>query len=170
MQFDPITLGFNFAKDLAVQLITLSTGLLALSATFTKEILKTISASKDRLLRASWIIHVVSIIFGVWTIMALTGTLMPGTPKVPGSPFQFGSNVRVPAGLQILLFLLGTVFLLIVYGSRSGKPGEAEFKVITETPEKLGAVLKNLGGDRWEPVSFSMPDPGKVVALLKRSA
>jgi hypothetical protein len=169
MQFDPTTLGFNFAKDLAVQLITLSTGLLALSATFTKEILKTISKSREMLLRISWIVHVIAIVGGVWTLMALTGTLMPAAPKAPGTPFQFGSNVRVPAGLQVILFLLGTILLLVVYGSGSAKPREEEFRVITEPPDELAAALKSLKVDRWELVSFSAQDSKIVVALLKRS-
>ncbi len=83
-QFDPTTLGFNFAKDLAIQLITLSTGLLALSVTFTKEIVKTLSNVREVILRISWGFHMLSIVFGVWTLMALTGTLMPVQPNAPG--------------------------------------------------------------------------------------
>ena len=171
MQFDPTTLGFNFAKDLAIQLITLSTGLLALSITFTKEIVKTLSNFKEIFLRISWGFHMLSILFGVWTLMALTGTLMPLQPNAPGKPlqFQFGSNVRGPAAGQVALFLLGTLLLVFVYGSGPGKSREEEYQVINEAPDKLATTLKNLKMDNWELVSMTAQDPTRIVALVKRN-
>ena len=168
-QLDLTTLGFNFAKDLAIQLITLSTGLLALSVTFTKEILKTISGARALALRFSWGIHMFSILGGVWTLMALTGTLMPRQVSTPSTPVEFGSNVRIPAAGQVTLFLLGTLLLLFVYGGGEAKPREGEFQVIVQSPDQLGGALKNLKAEQWEPVSFSAQDPTRVVVLLKRS-
>ena len=167
MQFDPTTLGFNFAKDLAIQLITLSTGLLALSVTFTKEILVTISKSRLVVLRLSWGTHMFSILCGVWTLMALTGSLMPIVSTTPNALRQFGQNVRHPAAGQVVLFVLGTLLLLFVYGGDHGTSQE-EFQVIHQSPDSLGATLSKLKGDRWEPVSFSAEDATKVVVLLKR--
>src|SRR5690242_15711220 len=114
MQMDRVQLGFNFAKDLATQLITLSTGLLALSATFTKDIFNKRPSSSERFLKTAWVSLVVSIVFGVWTFSALTGTLMPvGPSNMPSLVSGFGGNVRVPAALQVATFLIGTVVLLL---------------------------------------------------------
>src|SRR5258708_35945735 len=90
---DPAQLGITFAKELATQLITLSTGVLALSATFTKDILKTIPAGKERVLHAAWGVHILAIIFGVWSLPGITGTLLP-LDGVRPNPLQLGVLVQ----------------------------------------------------------------------------
>jgi|ERR1700728_1622731 len=96
MQTDAVQLAFNFAKEIATQLITLSTGLLALSIAFTKDILQGVPKGKERRLKAAWGVLIVSIVCGVWTLSALTGTLMPVNPSDRPNPLQFKSNVRIP--------------------------------------------------------------------------
>jgi hypothetical protein len=115
---DPVQTGFQFASDLAKQLITLSTGILALSITFTKDIVKTLPDRAVRRLKTAWILLLLSILFGIWTMMALTGTLMPIQPSDTRAPLNFGLNVRAPAAAQILAFLGGVVFI-ISYGGIS---------------------------------------------------
>jgi len=126
-------MAFDLAGDLAKQLITLSTAVLALSITFTKDIVKDASQGPELVLRLSWGTYLFSIVCGIWTMMALTGTLMPMSPRDGGPTFAFGGNVRLPAFLQIFAFLVATV-LIIVYGIR--------------------AVTKKSGGsqdDSWSP-------------------
>lgn len=62
------------AADLAKQLITLATGILALTVTFIKE-LNLRTAKRDRnLLIFAWPIYLFSILFGILTLMAVTGS------------------------------------------------------------------------------------------------
>jgi hypothetical protein len=100
-------LGFEFAKELTFQLITLSTAVVALTITFIKEVLGGLSASAASRIQVAWACYIVSIIAGIWTAMALTGTLLSeSTVKT----IEF--NVQLPAVIQILAFLLGTSFMI----------------------------------------------------------
>jgi hypothetical protein len=111
-------MGFQSASDLAQQLLTLSTGILALTITFTKDILKGSSRSPIRILKLAWVVYLLSMCCGIWTKMALTGTLMPLNSATADDRLVFKSNVLIPAQLQILTFVLG-VILIIVYASLS---------------------------------------------------
>jgi len=170
MQMDPTSLAFTFAKEIALQLITLSTGLLALTVTFTKEILKTVTKKNKSVLRIASIILLVSILCGVWTMMALTGTLMPSKPLAHGTPYEFGPNVRWPAGAQVILFFIGTIILVFLHGAGDEKTSKDEFKFVAEQPVKLAAELERLKLDGWDAISFSVADPTQIVALLKRTS
>src|ERR1700747_2196802 len=103
-----IKLGFDFAREIATQLIALSIGFLALTITFTKELIKAIPGASRGWLKWSWIMHVASVVFGVWTLLALTGTLIPSSSDTtPLGALTLGTNVRLPAKLQIVSFVLG---------------------------------------------------------------
>src|SRR5947209_15737823 len=110
--------GFQSANELAKQLITLSTGILALSITFTKDILKNRDEVVTWPLKAACITYLLSVCFGIWTMMALTGMIF----KVTGNPdayksVTYGASISIPAFLQILAFISGTI-LLIIYGAK----------------------------------------------------
>ena len=96
---------FDFATDLVKQLITLSTGVLALTITFLHDILKNAEAPTSLLV--AWILYVVSIPFGIVAMMALTAGLTADEPSIL-SPF-----ISVPASVQTLTFLAGTVAILV---------------------------------------------------------
>ena len=97
---------FEFAKEIATELIALSTGIIALTITFSKDFLRSASSGSRRLAVTSWGFFFASLIFGMWTLMALTGNLEPAN----GAPILSvrRSNVAIPAALQILTFLVGT--------------------------------------------------------------
>jgi hypothetical protein len=96
---------FAFAQDTTKQLITLATGIMALTITFFHDFATSASALSKTLMAASWVLYVLSIIFGLVALMAMTGSLQPA--KADDSPPSIrGSNVTTPAILQILLFLL----------------------------------------------------------------
>src|SRR5262245_445195 len=84
-------LAFQFAKELSTQLITISSALIGVSVTFIKD-LKT---DEPRWLRISWGFYIVSIIFGVWHLMALTGALE--LLSAAGQTFDKHSNSSVGA-------------------------------------------------------------------------
>lgn len=110
--------GFESANDLAEQLINLSTGILALSITFAKEILNNSTTVVTWPLKSAWITYLLSICFGIWTMMALTGMIFRVTENPDAyQSVTYGTSVSIPAFLQILMFVLGTA-LLIVYGAK----------------------------------------------------
>lgn len=120
---DPqVQLAFQFASDLSKQLLTLSTGILALTLTFTKDVLR--DRSPSSLLRWTWTGYVLTIVFGIWHLMALTGQLAPtSTSGSPAAPVGIDAGARLPAALQILAFVTATIGL-IVYVART-PPAEA---------------------------------------------
>lgn len=107
---------FDFAADLSKQLITLSSGIIALTVTFAKDIFKSAPADAQDWLIAAWIAYFISILGGIWHLMALTGTLDPLDNQTKIS-IQ-GWNCRIPSIIQILLFLVGLV-LTIAYAIKA---------------------------------------------------
>ncbi|OKY74278.1 MAG: hypothetical protein BM485_14755 [Desulfobulbaceae bacterium DB1] len=101
-------LAFDFARDTTKQLITLSTAIIALTVTFAKDFLGTPDDCGRTLVVISWLGFLISVIFGVWTLLALTGTLEPEGGKADIS--IRGKNVTIPSLLQIISFLIGLGF------------------------------------------------------------
>ena len=106
---------FASASDTSKQLITLATGLLALEITFAKDVLVKLDAAAKCLIGTSWVLLLLSVIAGVWTLLALTGSLAQAS--APKAQSIFGLNVRIPATVQILLFL-GGLILTVWFGVR----------------------------------------------------
>lgn len=123
-------LAFEFARDTVKQLITLGTAIVALSVTFSKDVVGAPSAWQEGLLVGSWIGFLLSIIFGVWALLALTGSLEahqlngednpPEKPKDGGAdaPSIYGLNITLPSLLQIVAFLIA-LGLTIWFGVES---------------------------------------------------
>ena len=116
--FEIAKLGISAAQALAQQLITLSTGILALTITFTKDIVKAAPNSPLWLLKLGWVSNLLCICFGIWATSALTGTLAPLPSSGVAPSVSIGSNVRLPAGLQVIAFIV-EVILIIIYGAMS---------------------------------------------------
>jgi hypothetical protein len=119
---------FDFAADLTKQLITLSTGIVTLTLLLSKDVVG------PRLLAVlAWAFFLLSTLFGLWALMALTGTLAPikdsitkaGRKKLRASAtnangsadesqmLAIDMNVRLPSGLQIGTFGVATVLTLV---------------------------------------------------------
>lgn len=122
---------FDFAADLTKQLITLSTSIVTLTFLFSKDLME-----PRWLPVVIWILFLLSTMFGLWTLMGLTGTLAPvpqarplASPETPGSPppaggenagaggeddrpLPMGGNVRFPSMLQIVTFGIAILFTM----------------------------------------------------------
>ena len=104
---------FDSAADVTKQLITVATGILGLSVTFLKDIVKEAPQAHFWPLRVAWVFYLLSIICGIWTLMAITGSINHLVEH--NDPVPIVSSMRLPAGLQPILFGLGTMFL-VYYG------------------------------------------------------
>lgn len=107
---------FDFAADVSKQLITLSTAIITVTITFSKDVLGGAVEYRYWLL-AAWIAFIFTILCGIWTLMALTGTLEPIENSENGASIN-GKNIRFPAILQILFFI-AALALTITYGFKS---------------------------------------------------
>ena len=104
------------ASDLSKQLITLSSGIVALTITFTKDVVHD-SKRARRLISIAWIGYFASILCGIWELMAITGSLEPVAGLHPEASIR-GSNVVIPSMAQILTFAVSTL-LIIAFGIHS---------------------------------------------------
>ncbi len=100
---------FQFAKETVTQLLTLATGVVGISVTFAKDVRSRVTPHDRTWLFRSWVALLVSVVCGIWTLMALTGTLAKG--KVPDDAI-YGGNVTFPSILQIGTFLIGIAMLI----------------------------------------------------------
>lgn len=109
---------FDFSADLTKQIITLSTGIFTLTVTFSKDIIGSVESSNRYLLLISWILFIISILFGISTLMALTGNLDPMTKnneddkESENKPKIYtitSSNVTSTAKLQVLTFIAALI-------------------------------------------------------------
>ena len=97
---------FDFAADLTKQLITLSTSIVTVTLLFGDHFPK-----QSLLVVWAWTFYLTSTVFGLWTLMALTGILAPLKP--PPTDFDIKLNVRVPSGLQIGSFAVAVVLTVV---------------------------------------------------------
>ena len=129
---------FDFAADVTKQLITLSTAIITITITFSKDIINFADNSAKNYLLWAWILFIATVFFGIWTLMALTGTLQPlkkGTSNNQPEPDTNSNsptenindivncsintnNIRIPSMIQILCFIVALSFT-IVYGYNS---------------------------------------------------
>jgi hypothetical protein len=105
---DAAAKAFDFAQDVTKQVLTLSTGIIALTITFFKDFANHAPHVAEILMGWSWIAYLASVVLGLWTLMALTGTLQP---LHPGNvrPSIERANVRLPALLQLVCFLIALI-------------------------------------------------------------
>lgn len=146
---------FDFAADTVKQLITLATGIIALTITFSKDILGPSMLIDSTLIIISWILFIFSILFGIISLMALTGTLQPTQNNTVVAPNIYSKNVRFPSIAQVSFFVLGLICTVIFGGiSMSNSKGEqndsekieivksAEYKIVKTKKTKKVSYSK----------------------------
>jgi hypothetical protein len=95
------------AAEISKQLMTLSTGILAVTVTVATNFSKRISVGQLWLLIPSWLSYLFTIIFAMWHLSALTGNLL-------ARPIDLSlSSARLPALLEVFGFGLGTLFVVL---------------------------------------------------------
>jgi hypothetical protein len=115
---------FSTVGDLTKQIITLSTGIIALTITFFKDFAGSGASSAARnTMTLAWVLYTASIVFGLFTMMAVAGNQASrvnppkkkdGTLKrQPADYTVYLNNVRIPGALQILSFFTGVVITII---------------------------------------------------------
>lgn len=131
---------FDFAADLTKQLIGLCTGIIALTIAFSKDFITKASGEGSSILFVAWGSFILSIFFGIVTLMTLTGHLMPKKDKAKitsadqsGSdrlnisdgknkaPSIYEPNIRLWSIAQVITFILALVLTVISVNCSMGK-------------------------------------------------
>jgi hypothetical protein len=111
MKPDPIAeKAFDFAQDATKQMITLATGIIALTVTFIHDLAAHASATAILIVEAGWIVYVVSIFFGLMTLLQFAGNL-----ETTERPSIYGGGIKYTSVAQTFCFLAGTA-LVIAFG------------------------------------------------------
>jgi hypothetical protein len=115
--------GLKSAVDVAKQLISLSTGVVALTVTFLEKIVsKDLPRTVPTPLKWAWGGYALTILFGCMTLMAITGTLAAYDRKANGLPLNshqvrstegYESNIRIPALAMILCFVASLILTIL---------------------------------------------------------
>ena len=161
---------FDFAESTSKQLITLSTAIVAFTITFGKDFFGGIDNEFALgVLITAWVLFVVSIICGVWTLMALTGSLDKAINIVKEKEGEqesenevvvsiYDSNIRWPEFLQILFFVLAlsaTIWYAIVLTNSVPEPvipnTNPEIRIIRESTYTIQDSIK------VDTLGFDMP-------------
>jgi hypothetical protein len=106
---------FDFAQEATKQLIGLATGVIALTITFLTDVAKTAPAGSKAFLQASWVMYLVSIVFGIVTLLALTGNLERAEQ---GNVSIYSGAIRIGSSAQILTFAVALI-LTLVFGFKA---------------------------------------------------
>jgi hypothetical protein len=107
---------FDFAQEATKQLITLATGVIALTITFLTDVVERAPEGSIGFLQAAWILYLVSIVFGILTLLMLTGALeRPGEGRTPSI---YRGNIVACSIVQVLTFS-AAVALTLVFGFKA---------------------------------------------------
>jgi hypothetical protein len=99
---------FDFAQETTKQILTLAAGIITVTVTFIGSDLKAYPSSTRTWLELSWLFFLISILFGVFTLMSLSGTLeRPGEARTPSI---YAPGIRVFGVLEVGAFMLGLAF------------------------------------------------------------
>jgi len=119
---------FDFAAETTKQLITLSTVIIALTITFSKDIIGGADNEARVCIFWAWGLFIASVFFGILTLMALTGTLQQRKKNKTEEESEnnlkekeisiYRFNIRLPSILQIFLFLAALI-LTAIFGCKS---------------------------------------------------
>lgn len=107
---------FDFAQQATKQLITLATGIIALTITFLTDVVDEIDGVAMWFLRASWISYLLSVVAGFMTLLTLAGQLeRPGDegPSIYAKPITIFSVSQVVTFLVALTLTLAFGFLSV---------------------------------------------------------
>lgn len=107
---------FDFALDLTKQLIALASAVIALTITFLTDVAKDAPAGTAVWLQIAWILYLLSIAFGLFTLSALTGALADEDAEEP--PSINTGNIRRIAGAQLFSFFVALA-LTLVFGFKA---------------------------------------------------
>lgn len=156
---------FDFAADTTKQLITLSTAIIALTITFSKDIIGAANIANSTSIFWAWGLFIASVIFGIWTLMALTGTLQPMKKAKTDEETESettnkeeqininGSNVKLPAGLQILSFIAALVFT-VSFGITSINSRKEDSKREVCIEKEFAEIIKRSECELIKPISI----------------
>lgn len=106
---------FDLVQDSAKLLISLATGFLAFTVTFSKELdgFKLGTCWDQTTWVLTWITMLASVGCGVWVLLGLVTELAPQDPSDDHSPSIRSSKIKMPFAIQIVAFGIAVVCMVL---------------------------------------------------------
>jgi hypothetical protein len=102
---------FEFAKEATTQLLTMGTAAIAVALTFAKEWREQGQSRSGWAMKVTWIGFTISVIAGIWTLGAMSGTL--ATSVNVAADHVYNSNIKFASITQMVTFIIGVVSLVV---------------------------------------------------------
>lgn len=163
---------FDFCADATKQLITLSTAIVAFTVTFAKDFLGSVPAEFRGLAYLAWGAHVLSILFGLVVLLALTAQLQPKKPPAAGYVPSIRGAPATYSGLQIAAFLAAMV-LTAYFGYRTAgappqaAPGDAALQRLQARVDTVERHVTQLQGELAAQVKARAEDEVRIEARMQ---
>jgi hypothetical protein len=104
---------FEYANDSIKLIMSLATGVLALTIAFLKDVIGDGIIHGKWLLGIGWFSLFLAIILGIWAILAITGSLNELAKSALPDRSIMDKNIQFPSILTISSFLIGILFIII---------------------------------------------------------
>lgn len=114
---------FELVTDTSKLLMTLATGFITISVSFSetvKELLET--QTQKWFWSLFWVFMLISIVFGVWTLLGLTTVLEPKNNSTSYKPSIRNPQIKSPFAIQLLAMATGFIFLVVFGLLKISKP------------------------------------------------
>ncbi|MFF7233298.1 hypothetical protein [Streptomyces sioyaensis] len=99
------------ASETSKHVLTLTTAVITITISLTKDIVGKATPSDLMWLQLAWLAHAVSVLAGVATLLALAGTVN----EADSTRSIYSTNIRLPAAMQMAFFGLGLA-LVVIFG------------------------------------------------------
>lgn len=110
---EKLEITFEAARDTTNRIITLSSSMILVMVTFSKDFIASAEFLVRILASAAWIAFGLSTLCGVYTLLALTGEIALEDRNNNSRPSVWRDDIRVVAGGQILLFGAGLLLSVV---------------------------------------------------------
>ena len=100
---------FDFAQEVTKQLITLATGIIAITITFLTDVADL--GGNIGALKWAWIFYLISVIFGILALLSMSGNLE--RPRADKGPSIYAPNIVLGSLGQIVFFAVGLICTLV---------------------------------------------------------
>jgi hypothetical protein len=104
---------FDLGHDVTKQLVTLATAIVALTITFIHDLAANAWATAIHFVEGAWLAYLVSIPFGIMTLLQLAGNL-----ETEAKPSIYRGGILIASRIQIACFVLATA-LTTVFGMKA---------------------------------------------------
>lgn len=117
---------FDFCADATKQLMTISTAVVTLTITFAKDFVINVRPSAKIWAYLAWVALFLSILSGIFVLLALTAELEPKDPMHRPASIRAGATGW--SFLQQVMFLVAIILTVIFGITATGSPGNANGK------------------------------------------